>query len=163
MRKPIIGVMGGGTSSLKIRKDAFDLGKLIAKKKWILLNGGRSTGVMDASAKGAKRFGGITVGILPDNSIQRASKYIDIPICTGVGEARNNINVLSSDIIIALPGKAGTISEIALALKNGKTVILLNNPLGSIFNEYIEKNLLFLSRTPQEAIKTVELILSKKK
>ena len=86
----------------------------------MLLNGGRPAGIMEASARGAKESGGLTVGVLPGGSSSEASAYIDIPIVTGMGSARNNINVLSSDVIIALPGKAGTISEIALAMRNGK-------------------------------------------
>ena len=68
---------------------------------------------MEASARGAKEHGGITVGILPDRNTELASSYIDIPIITGMGDGRNFLNVMSSDVVVALPGRAGTISEIA--------------------------------------------------
>jgi len=103
---------------------AYQIGAMIAREGWVLLNGGRASGIMEASAKGAKDNGGITIGILPVDDPVWASQYIDIPIVTGMGIARNVINILSSDLIIALPGRAGTISEIALALNYGKEVIL---------------------------------------
>ena len=78
-----------------------------------------------ASAKGASENGGLTIGILPDESPCHASDYIHVPICTGMGSARNTINVLSSDVVVACPGGAGTLSEIALALKHGKPVITI--------------------------------------
>ncbi len=109
---------------------AYQIGVMIAREGWILLNGGRASGIMEASAKGAKDNGGITIGILPVDDADWASQYIDIPIVTGIGMARNIINVLSSDMIVALPGSAGTISEIAIALKYGKVVILFRFDAG---------------------------------
>lgn len=135
---------------------AYRIGGLIAKEGWVLLNGGRPAGIMEASAKGAKESGGLTVGVLPGCSSSEASAYIDIPIVTGMGGARNNINVLSSDVIIALPGKAGTISEIALAMRNGKKVILLNFDPGSIFNDYRDTGLLQSAGSPEEAIAVIK-------
>ncbi|NIT61147.1 MAG: TIGR00725 family protein [Aliifodinibius sp.] len=127
MSKPIIGVMGPGEgASQKDINHAYELGQLIAKQNWILLTGGRNTGVMDAASKGAKHSGGLTVGILPSESKDGISEFVDIPICTGMGSARNNINVLSSDVVIACGSGAGTISEVMLALKAHKPVILLN-------------------------------------
>jgi uncharacterized protein (TIGR00725 family) len=72
---------------------------------------------MEASAKGAKEAGGITVGILPGSSADEANSFIDIPIVTDLGNARNVINILSSQAIIAIHGSYGTLSEIALAMK----------------------------------------------
>ena len=151
----IVGVMGGGQASAPDIRAAYELGALIADQGWILLNGGRSAGIMDASAKGAQDHGGITVGILPDDSIRSVSEYIQIPIVTGMGDARNNINVLTSNIVVACPGGAGTISEIALALKNQKRVILLNFDIGNVFGEYRSKGLLFEAETPAEVIETI--------
>ncbi|HNR65819.1 MAG TPA: TIGR00725 family protein, partial [Atribacterota bacterium] len=131
IKKFIIGVMGG---SQFVNPDdeqyAYQIGVMIAREGWILLNGGRASGIMEASAKGAKDNGGITIGILPVDDADWASQYIDIPIVTGIGMARNIINVLSSDMIVALPGSAGTISEIAIALKYGKVVILFRFDAG---------------------------------
>lgn len=155
--KTIIGVMGGGESAAAEDLTlAFRLGGLIANEGWILLNGGRPAGVMEASAKGAKECGGLTVGILPGRDPQSASPYIDIPIVTGMGDGRNYINALSSDVVVALPGGAGTISEIALALKNRKKVILLNFDTGETFKPYLESGLLKNARSPEEAILVIK-------
>lgn len=131
IKRIVIGVMGG-TQFVHPQDEqfAYQIGAMIAQEGWVLLNGGRDAGVMKASAKGAKDNGGITVGILPVDNPDWASQYIDIPIATGMGMARNVINILSSDLIIALPGSAGTISEIALALKYGKEVILFRFEVG---------------------------------
>jgi uncharacterized protein (TIGR00725 family) len=157
----IVGVMGGGeAASAEDCKVAYHLGKLIAREGWVLLNGGRPAGVMEASARGAKENDGLTVGILPDNSSCFACKYIDIPIVTGMGDGRNYINVLSSDVVVALPGKAGTISEIALALKNRKKVILLNFAVGKTLDFYMEEGLLHTAGSPEEAIQVIKNTLT---
>lgn len=152
-----VGVMGGGeNASLKTMQMAYRLGKLIAEEGWVFLCGGRAAGVMDASARGAKETGGLTVGILPDRHKGNASKYIDIAIATGMGDGRNYINVLSSDIVVALPGMAGTISEIALALKNGKKVILLEFEIGDVFDYYRQNGLLVKVSTPEQVIRLIK-------
>jgi len=134
-RRFVVGVMGGGDVSGDISQLAYELGCSIAGNGWILLNGGRDSGVMRASAEGAKSKGGMTVGILPGHSGNEANPFIDIAIVTGMGAARNVINVLSSDVVIALPGEAGTLSEIALALKHGRSVILLKNPVRELIEQ----------------------------
>jgi len=157
MDKPIIvGVMGGGQASAADARSAYELGALIAKQGWILLNGGRNAGIMEASARGASDNGAITVGILPDDDIARASSHIQIPILTGMGDGRNYINVLTSNVVVACPGGAGTISEIALALKNARPVILMNFDTGPIFDRYRRKGLLWLVNTPDEVIETIK-------
>ena len=151
--------MGGANANKKDLSVAFELGTLIAKEGWLLLNGGRSCGIMEMSAKGAKNAGGITIGIIPGNNLSGVSQYIDIPILTDLGDARNYINVLSSDIVIACAGSMGTISEIALALKNRRKVILLNFDDCWFFNNYIEKGLLFKAKTAKEAISITKNLL----
>ncbi|MGK7371119.1 MAG: TIGR00725 family protein, partial [Candidatus Halalkalibacterium sp. M3_1C_030] len=127
MAKRIIGVMGPGDRPTdEDLQTSYKLGAEIAKQNWLLLTGGRNAGVMDAASKGASEHGGMVVGVLPDSDRNRMSTYVDIPIVTGVGSARNNINVLTSDIIVACGTGAGTLSEIMLALKAGKHVFLLN-------------------------------------
>lgn len=91
----------------------------------MLLTGGSACGVMDAASRGASEAGGLVVGVLRGRDTADASAYLDIAIPTGMGDARNAINVLSSDAVIALPGGSGTLSEVALALKSGKTVIVV--------------------------------------
>src|SRR4028119_2317735 len=116
MRKILIGVMGPGTGASQAdQQNAHALGKLIAEEGWVLLTGGRNVGVMDAANTGAKAANGLTVGILPTVEPSGISKAIDIPIFTDMGNARNNINVLSSDVVIACGMGAGTASEVALA------------------------------------------------
>jgi uncharacterized protein (TIGR00725 family) len=160
MNRPVIvGVMGGGKSSKEEWELAFELGARIAGEGWVLLNGGRKSGVMDASARGAKKAGGITVGILPDADLRRASRYLDIPIVTGMGSARNNINVLTADIIVACNGGTGTISEVALALKSEKFVILLGLDTGNVFRKYKQEGRLLTAGDPSEAIDKIHSVL----
>jgi uncharacterized protein (TIGR00725 family) len=152
--------MGGGEIvNAGDYEDARRLGGLIAKEGWILLNGGRASGIMEASARGAKENSGLTIGILPGDNPEWASEYIDIPILTGIGFARNYINVLTSEVVIALPGRTGTISEIALALNIGKKVISLNFDLGHLFKKYEEDEQLIYTKQPEEVIGLIKKIL----
>jgi uncharacterized protein (TIGR00725 family) len=127
-RKPVIGVMGGGVANAATSALAEELGEAIAREGWILLNGGRDAGVMAASAHGAARAGGLVLGILPGRDLAGAAPDLTIGIPTGLGDARNVINVLASDVVVAMPGGAGTLSEIALALKNERPLLLLGWP-----------------------------------
>ncbi len=162
-RSLIIGVMGGGTTGTAEMEDAYTLGKLIARQGWILLNGGRETGVMTASARGASDQGGMTIGILPGSNPQEASEYIRIPILTGLGNARNCINVLSSDVVVACPGGMGTLSEIALALKCSKPVILLNYEEEKRFEPFQHAGHLCYAASPQEVIEHIQTFISRNK
>jgi uncharacterized protein (TIGR00725 family) len=126
-RRTIIGIMGPGESATPEDNEiAFDLGKALAEKGWVVLTGGRSFGVMDAAMKGAHEADGLTIGVLPNDNSVNSSDNADIKIITGMGGARNVINVLSSHIIVVIGMAAGTASEVALALKSNKKVILLN-------------------------------------
>jgi uncharacterized protein (TIGR00725 family) len=126
-RKIIVGVMGPGENSTPEDNEiAFELGREIAKQGWTVLTGGRSFGVMDAVMKGARDADGLTIGILPDSNEQNASENADIRIVTGMGSGRNYLSVLSSHIIVVLGMAAGTASEVALAIKSNKKIILLN-------------------------------------
>lgn len=111
-----IGVIGESICAGKAAEEAFQAGAEIAKAGAVLVCGGLG-GVMEESARGAKSCGGTTVGILPGVSRKDANPYIDIPIVTGMGEARNIIVVRSSHAIIAISGSFGTLSEMAYALK----------------------------------------------
>ena len=156
----IIGVMGGATTGVKELEDAYTLGGLIARQGWILLNGGRDTGVMAASARGASDQGGLTIGILPGSNPKDASEYIRIPIVTGLGNARNCINVLSSDVVVACSGGMGTLSEIALALKCSKPVILLNYEEEQRFEPFQHAGRLFYVGSPQEVVEHIQKFIS---
>ena len=155
-RPQIIGIMGGGAANASDEQDAYTLGVLIAKQGWILLNGGRDAGVMAASARGASSQGGLTIGILPGNDLKDVSEYIQIPIVTGIGNARNCINVLSSDVVVACPGGMGTFSEIALALKCSKPVVLLNYEKEKRFDVFQDTGHLSYAGSPQEVIDKIQ-------
>ncbi len=119
---PQIGVIGAGSCSPETAALAEEVGAEIALREGVLVCGGLG-GVMEAAARGAKQAGGITVGILPGNRFSDANPFIDIPIVTDLGHARNALVVHSSQALIAITGGYGTLSEIALALKLGKPVI----------------------------------------
>jgi uncharacterized protein (TIGR00725 family) len=152
MRKPVVGVMGGSKVSDEVYATARSLGGLIAERGWVLLNGGRNRGVMAASAEGAKEAGGTVIGILPDKNTKQASPHLDIAVVTGMGDGRNLINVLSSDVVVACPGALGTLSEIVLALKSNKRVILLGREVGSELERYRRSGQLTVADTPAEAV-----------
>ena len=126
MRKKIVGVIGGHSCTKEVEQIAQNLGKNLAKVVEILVSGGLS-GTMMAVCKGFKAAGGITIGILPSYNKSDANKYVDIAIPTGMGLARNVLVVKSADVVIALPGAAGTLSEIAYCLQFGIPVISLNS------------------------------------
>ncbi len=161
-RKKIIGVMGPGDLATETDiKNAYELGKLIAQEDWILLTGGRNVGVMDAANKGAKEVGGLTIGILPSNHTKNVSNSVDIAIITDLGNARNNINVLSSDVIVACGMGLGTTSEISLALKNEKPVILLSNHLESQhFFQGLSPKLTLIAVDTEQTIKLIKEIIT---
>ncbi len=158
--KVIVGVMGGGQASAGQEMHAYRLGELIAARGWVLLNGGRSAGIMEASARGAHENGGLTIGVLPDDDHRHQSPYIQIPILTGMGSARNYVNVLSSDVVVACQGGAGTISEVALALKHGRPVVLLDFDLRPFFPSYVTANRLQWVATPEQAVEAVAALLA---
>ncbi|MCP9455267.1 MAG: hypothetical protein NNA18_04045 [Nitrospira sp.] len=150
----IVGVMGPANARKKDLENARLLGELIARRGWVVLTGGRDVGVMDAACEGAKRVGGsLTVGILP-TAKDRVSRYVDVPIITEMGSGRNNINVLTSHVVVVcgLTG-AGTVSEVALAVKAGRPVILVGaSAEEEAFFRKLGKRLVSAVDSPEEAI-----------
>ncbi|MCP5046135.1 MAG: TIGR00725 family protein [bacterium] len=124
-RRRRVGIIGGNQPDAKSRKNAEHMGRLIAENGYILVNGGMG-GVMEASARGAKAAGGFVIGILPGNSFQDCNEYIDIAIPTGMGYMRNAVVVLNSEVLVAIDGSYGTLSEIAYAKIFRRTVLGLN-------------------------------------
>ena len=120
-----IAVCTTGMPNDEIEHVAEQVGMLIGRAKAILLTGGLFGG-MEAAARGARAVGGTTIGVLPGVNPDDANDYIQIPLATGLGEARNAVLVRCADAIIAIGGDWGTLSEIALAKKIGRPVILLN-------------------------------------
>jgi uncharacterized protein (TIGR00725 family) len=122
----VISVCGPNEASKQEYETAREVGSLIAGAGHALVCGGRG-GVMEAAAVGAKSAGGVTIGILPDYHVDTANAWIDYPIPTGLGHARNAIVVSSGAAVIAIGGGFGTLSEIGLALKMGKRVVHINS------------------------------------
>jgi uncharacterized protein (TIGR00725 family) len=138
-----IGVIGAGACGSEVRVLAEAVGREVAKRGAILICGGLG-GVMEAAACGAKQEGGVTLGILPGAKREEANLWIDITVVSGMGHARNALIAQSSDALIAVSGEYGTLSEIALGLKMGKPVIVLE-PGWKIKGVYRAK-------TPEEAV-----------
>jgi uncharacterized protein (TIGR00725 family) len=122
----IVGVIGAGSCDGRIRDLAYRVGKGIAEAGHALVCGGLG-GVMEAACHGAHDAGGTTIGILPGDSPGSANRYVDFPIATGIGVARNVIIVRSSRVLIAISGGPGTLSEIAFALQLGVPVVSLES------------------------------------
>jgi len=160
-RKPvIIGVMGGHHADPETLEEARRLGEAVAEKGYVLLTGGGG-GVMKAASAGAWNAGGLILAVLPSERTRPLkdypNEYVDIPIYTGMGDGRNAINAKTPDVVVALRGAAGTLSEIALALKSGTPVVGLHArrfdvPEGSKF---------YSAGTVEEAMEWIERILSR--
>jgi len=120
-KRPRIGVIGGNRAAKKFLDMAYEVGKLIAEKGGILVCGGRG-GVMEAACRGAKGAGGVTIGILPGAHRIEANSHIDIGIVTGMGYTRNSLVVMNSDVLIAVDGEYGTLSEIAYSIVYEKPI-----------------------------------------
>ena len=118
----IIAVIGAGRCSEDVAEIAEAVGRELARRGIALVCGGMG-GVMEAACRGAKSEGGLTIGILPGFSRHDANPYVDIPVVTGLGEARNIIVVRTAQAVIAVDGGYGTLSEIAYALKLGIPVV----------------------------------------
>ena len=126
MRKKVVAVIGGHRCTPEVEQLAQKLGKKMAKVVDILVSGGLN-GTMRAVCQGFKAGGGLTIGILPSYNKKDANEFVDIVIPTGLGLARNVLVVKSADVVIALPGEAGTLSEIAYCLQFDIPVISLNS------------------------------------
>lgn len=157
MRRTMVGVMGGCSADDQTTAYALELGRLIAENGWVLVSGGRPTGVMQASVTGAREAGGLTVGVLYDEDRDNAAVGLDIVIPTGMGAARNIINVLASDVVVACRGTGGTLSEIAMALRFERPVVLLDFDPGAAFLDAGAPNPVWsLADTPAEAVEQIQ-------
>jgi len=124
--KAVIAVIGSGDAYGDVCDLAFEVGAGLARHGALLVCGGRG-GVMQAAAHGALAAGGHTLGILPGYEREAANPYIEFAVATGMGQARNVIVVATADAVIALDGEGGTLSEIGLALKLGRPVVVLRS------------------------------------
>jgi len=121
---PYVSVVGSDTVSGELYGKAREVGRIVAERGGTVVCGGRS-GVMEAAARGATEAGGIAIGILPDEDRRWANEYLSYSIATGAGQARNLAVVCSGDVVIAVGGEYGTLSEMGLALKIGRPVVAL--------------------------------------
>ena len=118
----IIGVIGASECGDDISSMAREVGREIARRGGILVCGGLG-GVMEAACRGARDEGGLTIGILPGSHRKDANPYVTLPIVTGLGDARNVIIARTSDVLVAIGGKYGTLSEMAFAMKFGVPIV----------------------------------------
>ncbi len=155
-RKKIIAVIGGSEPSPKEARLAEEIGRELAKRGATLVCGGLG-GVMEAACRGASLEGGVTIGILPGDSPKAANPYVQIPIVTGMGYARNVSVVKSAQAVIAIDGSYGTLSEIAHALQSDIPVIGLNT--WELSRNGQQDNSIILAQNPTEAVnKALDLI-----
>ena len=132
---------------------AEQIGRGIAQRGGILVCGGRG-GVMEAACKGAKANHGITVGILPEAK-QEANEFVDIPIPTGLGLRRNFLVAYAADVVIAISGRWGTLSEISFAMIFQKPVVLVKGTGGCV-DELVEGNLMRSTEIPWMVAQSAE-------
>ena len=145
----LISVIGESKATDQNYSIAEKVGVLIARSGATLVCGGLG-GVMEAACKGAKSAGGSTIGILPGLSKNEANQWIDIPICTGLGDARNIVVVRTGSAVIAIGGAYGTLSEIGHALSDGKPIFALNS--WEITKSGIQDPLLTHCKNEKEAV-----------
>ncbi len=152
--------MGPAAPTPAVHRAAYQLGVLLARAGFVVLTGGRPVGVMDAAMAGAKTVpSSLTVGILPGTRDDGVSIHTDLAIFTGLGDARNAINALTPAAIVACGLESpGTVSEVALALKAHRPVVLLQaSPGASAFFQAIAgSNPLYLADTPEDALRFIE-------
>jgi uncharacterized protein (TIGR00725 family) len=149
-KKIIIAVVGESQASSEIAKLAEEVGAEIARAKAVLVCGGLK-GVMEAACKGAKREGGTTIGILPGSRREEGNQYIDYPIVTGIGYARNKLVVKTGQAVIAVGGSYGTLSEIAFALGYEVPVVGLKTWQMIHHSGQIDQKVHYVN-TPKEAV-----------
>ncbi len=157
-KKVFIAVIGGAQASKRELGLAEEVGREVAKRGATLVCGGLG-GVMEAACRGAASEGGVTIGILPGESRSSANKYVQFPIVTSIGYARNVAVVKSAQAVIAVGGNYGTLSEIGHALQSGIPIIGLGT--WSLLRNKKPDKAIIPAQTPVEAVKkALELIKS---
>lgn len=129
--RAIVAVVGGSECTSAEAALAEELGRRLAAGGAVVVCGGL-TGVMEAVARGVRAAGGLSIGILPGSDPRAANRYIDIPLATGMGEMRNALIVRVAGAVVAIGGGAGTLSEIALALRIGTPVVGLRDNFAGV-------------------------------
>jgi len=162
VRRRVIAIIGSGSELEPAVSNARELGRRIAENGWVLISGGRDAGVMKAANEGAKQAkDSLTIGILP-NREAKISDAVDVAIVTDTGQARNNIIVLTADVVIACGvDGAGTASEVSLAIKNGNHVVLLDvSDEAKQFFARIGDGRVHIAGSAQQAIEITERLIT---
>ncbi|GAG90417.1 unnamed protein product [marine sediment metagenome] len=159
-KKKFIAVIGGGQCSKEEARQAEEVGRELARRGVILVCGGLG-GIMEAACRGASSEGGVTIGVLPGDNSQSANPYVQIPIVTNMGYARNIAVVKSAQAVIAIGGSYGTLSEISHALQSGIPVIGLNT--WSLSRNNQQDKSIIPAQSPTEAVdKALDLATARK-
>jgi uncharacterized protein (TIGR00725 family) len=173
MRRPVVAVVGSsGSVHAKIEAAAEELGGRIIEAGFRLLCGGRD-GVMEAACRGAREAPswreGDVIGVLPGYDRGQANEWVDVVIPTGLGLARNVVVVASADVVVALAGGSGTLSEIALAWQLGRPVIGIDLELGEVGGwaerlvgariDHRRGGAISRARTPAQAVELAEALV----
>ncbi len=119
---PYVAVVGPGDASAKQEATAEEVGEALAARGAVVVTGGLG-GVMAAASRGARQAGGMTMGLLPGDDRSEANPWVSVAVPTGLGELRNGLVVRAADVLVAVGGGLGTLSEIALALRLGRRVV----------------------------------------
>lgn len=157
MASRIVSVIGGADSDSSILLLAEKVGEEIAKRGAALACGGLG-GVMESACKGAKKHGGVTIGLLPSDDKESANLFVDYALPTGLGYARNFLVAKAGDAVIAIDGSAGTLSEIAIAWFSDKPIVAITPSggwAGKLAGTQIDKrrsDIVFSAETPEEAL-----------
>lgn len=152
INKVFISVIGESHASDEIAKLAEEVGREIGKSGAVLVCGALK-GVMEHACKGAKEEGGTTIGILPGSKREDANPWVDYPIITGIGYARNKLVVKTGHVVIAIGGSHGTLSEIAFALGYHIPVVGLKTWQFIHHSGIADQGVNYVS-TPKEAVET---------
>lgn len=148
-QQPIIAVCGAGICDASLATLAEEVGQRIAAAGAVLVCGGLG-GVMEAACRGASQASGLTLGFLPGTERTAANPWVRLALPTGMGEARNVLLVRAADVIIAIGGEYGTLSEIALARKAGRSVIGLHT--WNLGNDTRGQPHIIAAHTPAQAV-----------
>jgi uncharacterized protein (TIGR00725 family) len=159
MRKKQVVVIGSSEDT-EHSGAAREIGAHIAARGWILVSGGRG-GVMEAASRGAFEAGGIVIGVTPYDSFTGANEFCTAVIPTGIGFARNSINVLAGDVIVAINGRWGTLSEIAYALQYGRPLVCcaFTGGWASQIEQFAQGGEIIIARTVREALDRLDSLL----
>lgn len=144
-----VSVVGPGTATDEERARAEEIGRRLGEAGAVVVCGGLG-GIMDAAAMGATSAGGIAVGLLPGDERPGGSPHLTVSIPLGMGEARNAVVARAADVVIAVGGEFGTLSEIALALKMGRPVVGLDT--WELAKAGAEVDSIVRAKTPEEAV-----------